>query len=450
MDKQPEVQAVYNLPRVKKFIDKKARSSAKTGRTYLSALVKFNSYTKKEHDHNADSIIDVLIKMKINVYDLLDGFIAFLPTVKEGITANTIGNYMAAVKSFFALYDIDVVPARFNQKVTLPRKSIEKELPIDASDIRKILLSCSNRRLKAYLLVLCSSGMRADSEACSIRNRDVDFTLNPVKIHIRAEYTKTKVARDVYISDEATYHLKQWNQFKSNNEPESLVFAAYENDIPRTVEDTKRIANNIYFRLTVEFAKLLTTVGMDQRKETGIIEKRRHLITLHSFRRFTWSIINNQVNTAFADYICGHADSVYHTEKESVIKDLYLTRCMTALTVLDYKILEETGKDHESRLKQKEQEIAILKIKENQRDEEMTLLKDQVQQMRRILDTMWHNNTVVPLKTKNGVVEHRVGRYKLLDNEPVSDPPTDDLQEKIKKGVGVKSFGFVLTKDRRR
>ena len=84
-------------------------------------------------------------------------------------------------------------------------------------------------------------------------------------------------------------------------------FAAYENDIPHTVEDTKRIANNIYFRLTVEFAKLLKVVGMDQRKETGIIEKRRHLITFHSLRRFAYSIINDQTNTAFAEFILGHS-----------------------------------------------------------------------------------------------------------------------------------------------
>lgn len=432
MDKNPQVQAVYNLPRVKKFIDKKNRRSTKTGGSYLSALVKLNGYVVKEHNHNVDTIIDLILENKINVYDLLDGYVSYLPIVKEGITPSTIIAYNAALKSYFGLYDVDIVPSKFKNKVTLPRKSNEKEIPIDASDIRTILLSCHNRRLKAYLLVLCSSGMRADSEACSIRNCDIDFTSNPVKIHIRSDYTKTKVARDVYISDEATYHLKQWNQFKgnSNNEPESLVFAAYDNDIPHTMIDTKRIANNIYFRLSVEFAKLLTMVGMDQRKETGIIEKRRHRITLHSFRRFTWSIVNNQVNTAFADYICGHADSVYHTEKESVIKNLYLTRCMTALTVLDYKVLEETGKDHESRLKQKEQEIAVLKIKENQRDEEMAALNKKIVEMEQAgVKDRERLNDLVTLMAKERGAEVLIRKnlstgeteIKELDNDDYSD-----------------------------
>ena len=43
----------------------------------------------------------------------------------------------------------------------MPKLYREDEEPLDASDIRKILLSCNNRRLKAYLLVLASSDMRA-------------------------------------------------------------------------------------------------------------------------------------------------------------------------------------------------------------------------------------------------------------------------------------------------
>jgi hypothetical protein len=33
-------------------------------------------------------------------------------------------------------------------------------------------------------------------------------------VHIRKEFTKTKTARDIYISDEATKYLKQWLGWK--------------------------------------------------------------------------------------------------------------------------------------------------------------------------------------------------------------------------------------------
>ena len=52
------------------------------------------------------------------------------------------------------------------------------------------------------------------SEALAIRIKDLDFSTSPTKVHIRKEYAKTRVARDVYISDEATKYLKQLIDFK--------------------------------------------------------------------------------------------------------------------------------------------------------------------------------------------------------------------------------------------
>ena len=85
----------------------------------------------------------------------------------------------------------------------MPKTLREKEEPIDAVDIRKILLSCNNRRLKTYLLLLASGGLRA-VEGCAIRIKDINFEDSPTVIHVRAEYAKTRVGRDIYISDEAT------------------------------------------------------------------------------------------------------------------------------------------------------------------------------------------------------------------------------------------------------
>jgi len=50
----------------------------------------------------------------------------------------------------------------------MPKSHREDEEPLDASDIRKILLACNNRRLKTYLLVLASGGMRAVEDHITI------------------------------------------------------------------------------------------------------------------------------------------------------------------------------------------------------------------------------------------------------------------------------------------
>ena len=64
-----------------------------------------------------------------------------------------------------------------------------------------------------YLLILGSGGLR-EVETLSIRHRDIDFTTNPTTIHIREEYAKTGEARDRYISDETTFHLKKFMEWK--------------------------------------------------------------------------------------------------------------------------------------------------------------------------------------------------------------------------------------------
>jgi integrase len=110
---------------------------------------------------------------------------------------------MAGLRSYLAYYDIDVVPSKFKRKVKMPKAYREDEEALDVHDIRNVLLVCNNRRLKTYILVLASGGFRA-VEALAIRHKDIDFSASPTKIHVRKEYSKTRVSRDVYISDGAT------------------------------------------------------------------------------------------------------------------------------------------------------------------------------------------------------------------------------------------------------
>ena len=115
--------------------------------------------------------------------------------------------------------------------------------------------------------------MRA-TEGLAIRYRDLDFTVSPTRVHIRKEFTKTKVARDIYISDEATSYLKQWLDWKYREErilktgkrttttpmPDDLVFSPFIGSNPESM----------YQKLTQEFHKLLEVVGLDARKENSL------------------------------------------------------------------------------------------------------------------------------------------------------------------------------------
>jgi integrase len=58
--------------------------------------------------------------------------------------------------------------------------------PFDAQDIRQILLAITNRRLRAYCLLLASGGMRA-TEALAIQLEDIDFTTYPTRIYMKVK-----------------------------------------------------------------------------------------------------------------------------------------------------------------------------------------------------------------------------------------------------------------------
>lgn len=352
---------ISSLSKVSSFLLSISRNSSASESAYLNGLVHFQRYFLQDgklNSYSVDSIILPLSKEELNIYELLDSFISYL--VLQKLSIPTIKLYMTAVRSYLAYHDIDIVPSKFKRRVKMPKAYREDEEALDVQDIRNILLVCTNRRLKAYILVLASGGFMA-VEALAIRLRDIDFTLSPTKIHVRKEYSKTRVARDVYISVEATKYLKDWInwKYKSNEwtkiaKLDDLVFGA--NKIkggpkPRC----------LYIKIVNEFQKLLSVAKMDERKEDGLGRRRR--ITLHSLRRFVKTVISDQVGQDYSEWFLGHVKSPYYTKKEIDRREIYITKCMKYLTFLDYSILEARGKSIEAKLREKDQEIDLMKEK---------------------------------------------------------------------------------------
>ena len=160
--------------------------------------------------------------------------------------------------------------------------------------------------------------------------------LKPTKIHIRKEYAKTRVGRDVYITDEATKYPNDWIYFKyrvtydSNDDvsyhgsavnddndnsqkrlyhiikqkPDSLVFQVKLNNSHVTPQ-------SIYEKLVKGFQQVLEVAGFSERKE-GM---KRRKITFHSFRRFVKTTISDCAGKEYSEWFLGHAKSSYYVSK---------------------------------------------------------------------------------------------------------------------------------------
>jgi integrase len=390
--------------KVKDFLESVGRNSVKSERIYGFALSHFQTFLNDKFDDTTttttttlETIIDSIVRKEINVYTLLDNFVSYLisPNARQTkLSPNSISLYVAAVRSFLQYYDIDIAPSKFKRRVKLPKNHREDEEPLDVADIRRLLLSCNNRRLKPYLLVLASGGMRA-VEALAIRIKDLDFSVSPTKVHIRKEYSKTRVARDVYISNEGTRFLKELIDFRYRDRkkhptpkisPEDLVFS-------RTYFRDYVDPRGLYSKISQEFHYLLKTVEMDELKE-GM---NRRKITLHSFRRFVKSVISTQVGQDYSEWFLGHRKSPYWTLKETERREIYSTKIMSYLTFLDYRTLEVTGKNVEARLEEKEKEINYLRERDLKHETEM---KEMRQQMDKIISVIQENPKLAKVKTE--------------------------------------------------
>jgi integrase len=214
------------------------------------------------------------------------------------------------------------------------------------------------------------------SECLAIRLKDCDFSVSPTKIHIRAEFSKTRVSRDIYISNEATKFLQTWISWKYRHKQKQRdQRIKHDDDLIFQVQKNLAGLRSIYVKLGQEFDKVLSTAGLRQRKE-GMKNK---TISFHSFRRFVKSVISDQVSQDYSEWYLGHAGrSVYYQKKEPERREIYASKVERYLTFLDYTALENTGKNIESKLEEKEKEIMRLKERESENADAIAVLSDQM------------------------------------------------------------------------
>jgi integrase len=350
-----EIDETDKSEKVNEFLNSKAINSKGTKQVYHIGLAHFQTFlsTSEYSDYNIESVLVPISEKSIDVYLVLRKFVNYL-SIREfsnmKLSPATVSLYVAGVRSYLEYHDIDITQSKFKKRVPMPKKYYENREGIDAEDIRTLLLACTNTRLKVFILVLASSGMRAN-EALSLRNCDVDFSQSPTKIHLRPQITKTRQGNDVYISDEASTQLKQFIDSKyhgtnSDKFPNDLIFSIAKD--PQTI--------SIYKTLGQHFRQLLEKVGMNERKDV----EARMAISFHSFRRFVKTTISNQGHADYSEWILGHRSSMaarYYAMKEQERREIY-KKCMKYLTFLDYPTVDSVGKDFEAKLAERDQEIS--------------------------------------------------------------------------------------------
>jgi integrase len=356
-----------------------------TAHEYLFRLNNFRTFiTNHCNSAGLDDVIAQINEKQKDPYYLLNLYCAYLVTAH--FSPSYIKNCIITVKNFLEYYDVELSPRKFKMKVKLPRVVKSAKEALSRADIIDILNACSDIRLKTYVMLLASTGMRA-VEALSIRIKDLDLQSNPSKLFVRGEYTKTKSDRTIFLTSELSQQISTWVDYKyrkrricylRNNKtitqyrtPDkkdtNLVFAVYQSD-------TNPNPKNLYIDLVDSFGKTLDRIGKGEREDGN--EKRRE-ITLHSFRRFVKTTISDLGYQEFSEYFIGHSGSTYWTKKESEKAEIF-QKIEPYLTFLNVHQLERQGADIRSRVDELEELNESLRERDKTKDDAIAQLSDQL------------------------------------------------------------------------
>ena len=226
-------------------------------------------------------------------------------------------------------------------------------------------------------MLLASTGLRA-TEALSIRIKDWDLESYPIaKVTIRGEYTKTKVDRYVFLTQEMVEQFKKWLEYKYRTRRvcskdkqtgklideyrtpeknlEDLIFSVklYNSNKNNNKNNNRSRSprsrpSNMCFNMIMHFSRTLDRIGMGSREKSN---ERRRKITLHSFRRFVKSTISDLGYADYSEWFISHARSTYWRKKGSEKAEIF-KKIEPYLTFLNIPQLERQGADLQTKVEE--------------------------------------------------------------------------------------------------
>ena len=367
-----------------KYIKSISMMSISSAREYRFRLHGFVTFTMMEYKLTLDDLIKMIKEGLHDPYDVLCNYIAYLQA-SNNISTLTLKQRVTTAKNFLEYFDVDIGPRKFKLKVKLP-KVVRKDIQaLTKEDIIDILNACSDIRLKTYVMLLAATGMRA-SEALYTRLIDYDLSANPPKLLIRGEYTKTKVSRFVFLTQELVQQISLWLEYKhrtrricSKDQKSGKTLIEYktirknDRDLLFSVNRTNPNVRGLYNQFAVNFGKTLDRMGKGNREEVD--HGRRRRITLHSMRRWVKSTISDLGYGDFSEFMIGHSSSTYYRrtidEKASLFRKIE-----PYLTFLDYQQLERRGADISAQLQEKDEQIQTLVKKQEEFEQLLQTLID--------------------------------------------------------------------------
>jgi integrase len=387
-----------------KYIKSVSVRNKRTANEYLGRLLTFETFIKENYNFSVDELTINKV-FNVDIYDLVSDYVSWLSerTNKDGsklLSSVSIKNRIINTKNFLEYFGISINSHTFKLRVRLPRVYDQYKEALTKDDITKILNACPSLKLKTYLICLAVTGARA-SEMCSVRLKDIDFENS--KIRLRAEHTKTKENRYCFITSECKDFLQKWIEYKyrrrrlyldnlgnrwviPNRRGEDLVFSTSFTYDGATLAAAQRqrkegmdeldIVGNLYTTMVIEFNKVIKQLDIGYEDNN----KKRHIFTLHSCRRYVRTLLSDLGYHDFGEWILGHRASTYWRKSDEEKYALF-KKLEPHLILLDQSALQRQGSDLQTKLEAMERENQKLKQKDSMNSDAIAGLSDKMQEL---------------------------------------------------------------------
>jgi integrase len=337
-------------------------NSASTVKAYKYGLNDFGKFTGEKYRCTVHELIVRVKNGDPDVYKMLNEFVVYLH--KLGKKPATIRLKIAGVKGFLRYEGIKTYSEDFKQSVKLPKKLRHREEPL-TKEILVRLLRVVPIKIQTAILVAIASGMRI-GELVQLKISDIDFDSRPTKIRIRAETTKTKEARETFLTNEATKALKDyltnffgWHEGNSNPLIQDRIIFGRTSQMKKDDDQMKfksvTIAENVLAHSMLWHVRKIPE--LNKLNENG-----RKMIHFHGFRKYFRTVAGDATNRDFVEALMGHHFylDTYYLQSEEKRKELYL-KAEPYLTISDFVQIEKDLVKMTEKQKQIEENHLFLK-----------------------------------------------------------------------------------------
>lgn len=303
---------------------------------------------------------------------------------------------IAGVKEFISYHGVEFTQRQLKQITTkMPKgksaRTAEKDVDIEL--LRKILIHLDLNG-KALTYVLASSGARI-GEILQVKLSDVDLATTPPEIVVRGEYTKSGDTRTIFISTEAKGVLKEWLKIRDSylesarNRNKGLVEKGRAKE--KVIIDDDRLFPFTDRNMREIWENSLTKAGLWKKdKTTGWSQ-----IRVHALRKFFRSQLALSCPLDIVEALMGHEGYLTAAYRRYTRKQMgeYYLKAEHHVTIMgsgDIKEIQDKLQDthaavegYRGIISKQTEEIAELREEMMRRDDEITFLKDAVEEIRK-------------------------------------------------------------------